>query len=237
MALVGAGGKTSAMFALGEEAVKVGFRVVLTTTTRIFPASPGPGRTLVLGSGREALDGVSRALGDSPLVVAGAGVDRAGKLVGLERDLAGLFFQAGADLVVVEADGAAGRPFKAPQEWEPVMPDGATAVVPVVGVDCLGLPLTPECVHRPEMVTRLAGIAPGREVTPMAVARVFLDPLGYRKGVPAGSRWIPLINKVDTPDLLEPARELADLLGRGGAKRVAVGSALAKDPVKEVLEY
>ncbi len=237
VALVGAGGKSSAMSVLGEEAVKIGFRVVLTTTTKIYLPPVKAGRPVLMGGGREIVDRVRLALRDWPLVVAGAGAGEGNKLLGMNREMPELFLGAGADLVLVEADGAAGRPFKAPREGEPVIPRGATAVVPVVGIDCLGLPLSADHVHRPEMVTLLAGIKPGQTVTPATVARVLFHPGGYRKEVPPGSRWIPFINKVLTPADLARARELADLLGRGGAKRVVIGSTLAEDPASEVAVF
>ncbi|MCL6611400.1 MAG: putative selenium-dependent hydroxylase accessory protein YqeC [Peptococcaceae bacterium] len=236
-ALVGAGGKTSAMFALGEEAAERGFRAVLTTTTRIYFPGKASGRPVITAGGRKIVDLVRDALGSSPLVVAGSGTGEGKKLLGVEREIPGRFLEAGADLVVVEADGAAGRPFKAPREWEPVIPDGVTAVIPVVGIDCLGRPLTDGCVHRPEMAAALTGMDPGRTINPAAVAAVFLHPRGYRKDVPPGSRWVPFINKVETAGELEMARELAFLLGRGGAERVVIGAARSGCPVCEVLEF
>lgn len=235
VALVGAGGKTAAMYALGDEAVKRGLKVVLTTTTRIyFPGDRKQGQ-VVLEEGPGIIGRVREALRDFQLVVAGAGPGPGGKVRGVEKDLAGSFLEAGADMVVVEADGAAGRPFKAPRNWEPVLPPAATLVIPVVGVDCLGRPLTGDFVHSPETAASIAGTLPGSVVTPGLVALVLLSPLGYRRGVPPGCRWVPLINKVNGPGELEAARDLAGLLICGGARAVVIGSAGSADPVKEVV--
>ncbi|MFZ5632484.1 MAG: selenium cofactor biosynthesis protein YqeC [Bacillota bacterium] len=237
VALVGAGGKTATMFALGEEAVEKGFRVVLTTTTRIYFPGAGIGRPVVLAGGPEILVKVREVMEGSPLVVAGAGTDGDNKMTGVEKGLAGRFLEAGADLVVAEADGSAGRPFKAPREGEPVIPEAATLVVPVVGIDCLGRPLSAGYVHRPEMVARLTGLRPGEVIAPRIVAGVLTHAAGYRKDVPAGSRWVPFINKVESAKDLRLARELAELLGRGGAGKVVIGSALRAGPAREVLVF
>ena len=53
---------------------------------------------------------------------------------------------AEVDLVVVEADGAAGKPLTAPRAYEPVIPAATDLLVPVVGADVIGAPLTPERV-------------------------------------------------------------------------------------------
>lgn len=237
VALVGAGGKTSAMFALGEEACQLGLRVVLTTTTRIYCPLAQKGRPVVLWAGPELVSRVGESLKENSVVVAGAGIDGENKIIGVDRDLAGRFTEAGADLVVIEADGSAGRPFKAPGEREPVIPAHTTLVVPVVGIDCLGRPLSGEYIHRPEVVAGLTGLRPGQAVTPEVVAGVLGHRQGYRKGIPPGSNWVPLINKVETADDLKQARKLAGLLGRAGAGRVVMAAVRACDPVKEVLVF
>lgn len=237
VALVGAGGKTSAMFVLGEEACALGLRVVLTTTTRIYCPPAREGQPVILRAGPELVRQVGKALEESLVVVAGAGIDGENKIIGVDRDLAGSFPEAGADLVAIEADGSAGRPFKAPQAWEPVIPQQTTLVVPVVGIDCLGKPLSGEYIHRPEMVASLTGLKSGQAVTPEVVAGVLGHRRGYRKGIPPGCHWVPLINKVETEDDLKQARKLAGLLGRAGAGRVVMAAVRDFDPVKEVLVF
>ncbi|MFZ5646747.1 MAG: selenium cofactor biosynthesis protein YqeC [Bacillota bacterium] len=235
--LVGAGGKTTTMFSMGEEALKRCLRVVITTTTRIFMPPDEESKPVVLARGTGILRSVGEKLKKCPLVVAGAGVTGENKIVGVDKAIVPGFLEAGADIVMVEADGAAGRPFKAPKEGEPVIPGESDLVVPLVGLDCLGKPLDHEYVHRPEIISELTGIGRGGVVTPAVVAGVYLHPMGYFKDVPSGCRWIPFINKVETDSDLRLARELADLLGRGGAERVVIGAARDKDPVREVMVY
>lgn len=231
--LVGAGGKTSTMYALGKEAVKSRLKVVLTTTTRIYHPGIEEGFAVCCEKNpRLLLESVEEKLKANPLVVAGAEIRGDNKLTGVNKKLVGLFLQIGADLVIVEGDGAAGRSFKAPLENEPVIPDAATIIIPVVGIDCLGRPLTGKYVHRPEKVTVLTGLKSGELINPQTVSDVLLHKNGYRKDLPDKSVWIPLINKVETPEDMQHAQQIAKLLKKGGAKKIVIGSTQAKDPAR-----
>jgi probable selenium-dependent hydroxylase accessory protein YqeC len=233
VALVGAGGKTSTMFAMGKEAVERGLKTVITTTTRIYLPGEKSGLPVVCAPGAKVLEEAKNALGQSLLVVAGAGIE-GNKLIGLTPELTGGFTGAGFDLVLVEADGAAGRPFKGPCRGEPVIPGGCTLVIPVMGMDCLGKPFDSRYVHRAEEVARLLGPAAGEIVTPQMVASILLHPEGYRKNISSGSRWIPFLNKVQDENDLLMAGVIAAILGEQEIHRIVMGAAQEKDPVREV---
>jgi len=235
IALAGGGGKTTTMFAMGYEAANSGYKVVLTTTTRIYAPAPDPRINVILKPDPDQLLlAIKNSFKTGSVVVAGAGLTPDNKIIGIDKELAGLILQTGAELVVVEADGAAGKPFKAPRDDEPVIPGMSTLVIPMVGIDCLYRPLIKENVHRPEIVSRLLGVNVGDLVTPAMVAGVLLHPRGYRKGIPLNSRWVPFINKVRLQEELIHAREIAVMLGRGGAGRVIIGAARESIPVREV---
>lgn len=136
--------------------------------------------------------------------------------------------------IVVEADGSKMRPFKAPGEGEPVIPLAATAVLSVVGLDVIGRPLDGRAVHRPEVVALLTGAEPGIPVTPELVAAVLLHPAGGRKGVPAGARWLVLLNKAEGPARQDLATGIAACL-QNVAARVISASVRADHPVVAVL--
>jgi probable selenium-dependent hydroxylase accessory protein YqeC len=235
VALVGAGGKTALMFALAREAAKRGERVLITTTTRIYHPGEVTGWPVVLAADPGVLKESVKALAHAAIVVAGAGVDEHNKLMGVSPEVADeLAVIGGFDLLLAEADGSAGRPFKGPRDGEPVIPAGSTLVIPVVGVDCLGKSIDSGSVHRPEVVAELMGVASGETVTPEIVAGVLLHSRGYRKNIPAGCRWVPFISKVRDAHELRQAGKIASLLGLGGARRVVMGAALETVPVREV---
>ena len=205
VALVGGGGKTSALYALARQARDGGRTVVVTTTTHMMPH---PNLPLTDDPDPAAL----RALVDSCGVVALGRFLRPDKLSGVE-DLASAL-QA-ADVVVIEADGARLHPLKAPGEHEPVVPPWADAVVAVAGMDCVGRAVGETC-HRPERVCALLGCGMEHRIVPADVAAILASPQGGRKQVAPGMTFRCLLNKADTPRRLEYAREIGRILGEMG---------------------
>ena len=236
VALVGGGGKTTAMFRLAREVVEGGGRAITTTTTRIF------GAQIALAPAHVPAASVTRGRLSAELalhrhvLVIGATDAGSGKAEGISLDL---FRQVRAwfpDVCLLnEADGSRMRPFKAPADYEPVIPADTTLVVVVVGADVLGRSLDAAHVHRPELVATLSGAPMGAPVTPAIVARVLADPQGGRKGVPADARVVALINKVEGLPDRAPARETAERLLRDPAiHSVVLATLRAEDPVLEI---
>ena len=236
VALVGGGGKTTAMFRLAREVVEGGGRAITTTTTRIFGAqiALAPAHVPAASVTRERL-AAELALHRHVLVIGVTDAD-SGKAEGISLDLFRHVRAWFPDVCLLnEADGSRMRPFKAPADYEPVIPADTTLVVVVVGADVLGRSLDAEHVHRPELVATLSGAPMGAPVTPAIVARVLADPQGGRKGVPAGARVVVLINKVEGLPDRAPARETAERLLRDRAiHSVVLATLRAEDPVLEV---
>ncbi|MEW6426016.1 MAG: selenium cofactor biosynthesis protein YqeC [Bacillota bacterium] len=225
-AFTGGGGKTAALRRLGLELAEAGRTVVAATTTKVYREQfAGLGEVVVSGDYRACLAGLRRALASGRVAAAGREIAWDGKLVGLPAEWVDEFWRTKiADYLLVEADGSRGRSLKAPAEHEPVVPGAATLVVPVVGLDVLGRPLTAEFVHRPEIVARIAKAVPGSPVTPAVAGKVIVHPAGLSKGVPPGARVVPLINKVDGPAEQPAARQLAEVLLSAGIERVVLAS-------------
>jgi molybdenum cofactor cytidylyltransferase len=236
VALVGGGGKTTAMFRLAREIVERGEPVLTTSTTHIFAdqVALAPASVRATEATRErvlaALDAHRHVLviGDTDSTT-----DRA---AGVSADLfARLRTWCPRVCLLNEADGSRRRPFKAPARHEPAIPPETSLVLPVVGADVFGAPLDAEHVHRPELIQALGGAAPGTRITPELVARVLAHPEGGRKNVPAKARVVVLINKVETLADREPARETAARLLREPAiEAVVLAAASADEPVLEV---
>lgn len=237
IALVGGGGKTSIMFALGSEAKKRGWQTVLTTTTRIFMPDDPHWPVIVTKDEAEMKARLQGALAAVSAAVVGSELTGDRKMLGVKPQFISELLQVGADVVIAEADGSAGRPFKAPAGHEPVVPGSTTVFVPVVGIDCLGQPLSAENTHRPELVAKIAQIELGDVLTPEAVAKVLTHPMGYLKALPPNCRWTPFINKVETDRDTELARQLAGLIGRVRPCRVIIGAARSASPVLEILDF
>ena len=200
IALVGGGGKTTLLHALGDH---LAGRVVLTTTTKMGIAEHR-GRPVLLDP--SDVEVVAATSSGPAMVWRRIGGDKA---IGVEPARCDAWFDV-VDHVVVEADGSRGRPFKAPTDHEPVIPKTATLVVHVMGVDALGRVIADQC-HRPLRVAALAACRADRRLDPFMAARVIVHRRGVRRSVPADAEHAVVITKVDEGTALL-ADELADEL-------------------------
>jgi molybdenum cofactor cytidylyltransferase len=236
VALVGGGGKTSAMFRLAREVVEQGGAAVTTTTTKIFAAqiALAPAHVRAAEATRERVTTALAA--HRHVLVIGASNAETGKADGVTLELFRRLRGWCSDAFILnEADGSRMRPFKAPADHEPVIPAETTLVVPVVGADIFGKTLEAAHVHRPELVGVLSGSPLGGTITPDVVARVLAHREGGLKGVPAGARVVVVINKVESLPDREPARQTARLLLREPAiQSVLLTTLRGENPVLEV---
>jgi len=237
--LVGAGGKTSLMFAMARELAALGNHVITSTTTKIFEPTREETPFVLMKKGTGNIlnvipDVIHRydhfTLAESRLP--------GKKLRGVSPELIdGLDALDTIDNVLVEADGAARLPLKAPDENEPVIPSKTSLVVVVVGIDSLGVELSADHVFRPHIVSELTGLPLGGTVTAEAIAQLIVHPRGMAKGAPPHSTIIPFLNKVDIPEGLKKGRALAGRIlekGHPRINRVALGHAIYEMPVVAV---
>jgi probable selenium-dependent hydroxylase accessory protein YqeC len=138
--------------------------------------------------------------------------------------------------VLVKADGARMRRFKAPDEWEPRLPRTADTVVSIASVHVVGEPLSESLVHRVDEVSKLTGLEPGETIGAADVAEVLASDRGGLKDVPRDATPIPLLNMVDDADLEATAREVAgEIHERADVPRVVLAEMRADDPVVDVV--
>jgi probable selenium-dependent hydroxylase accessory protein YqeC len=207
VAFVGAGGKKTAMARLVEQAGTHGLRVGYTTTTHTPPPEDVP---LVLAGAADLPEALAEA--GSPVAFAAERVpdpERAAEKVrGFDADtLDRVFASDEFDWLLVKADGARRREFKAPGPGEPVVPAATTHLVPVASVRAVGRPLDAPAVHRSDRVAAIADVGVGDTVTTETVGRVLAHEAGGLKGAPAGARVTPVVNKADTLEQRAQARE------------------------------
>ncbi len=213
IAVVGSGGKTSLLKLLGRQLVRAGERVVLTTTTHILAPSAAEGRLVLVGKRVPGVEFADKLRGPRPVWVA-ARARAGGKLRGLEPwQVQGLAI--GARWVVVEADGARGKPLKAWAEYEPALPEGTHTMVVVIGAWGLGRKLDEASVHRPELFAEAAGMALGQKIGPDHVAKVVLGSRGPLRAMAPGTRVVAVVNHGGRPGAA--ARMLAEHLGKNRA--------------------
>jgi molybdenum cofactor cytidylyltransferase len=189
IALVGGGGKTTSLAGLGTQ---LPGRIVLTTTTKMGREQLGRFRTLDAPTDHELRDALA-----SGAVVVRARTD-GHKAIGVPAALCDRWFadRTLLDHVVVEADGARTKPFKAPRALEPIIPSATTTVLAHIGADALGRVIADQC-HRPLRVAAVAGCSPYERLTAERAAAVLLSDRGSRKNVPTDARFVVVVTKVE----------------------------------------
>jgi len=194
-------------------------------------------------------DGASCSAAPPPTLSAGARLSPVvgrsvlanGKLDGLPLEwIAALRDRAEVAAVVVEADGAARLPLKAPAEYEPVVPPCTSVVVAMCGLEAQRAYLEPDQVHRAELLAELLDLPLGAPVPPERLPEALV--LGYQDAVPSWARFLLLFNKADLippdPALVEAAREapVESWLGAVGARPVPLLQCLrARDAAPAVV--
>jgi probable selenium-dependent hydroxylase accessory protein YqeC len=242
VSLVGAGGKTSLMYRLARELAGTGQAVLTTTTTRIYPPEADQcGVCILAPTAGQILARAAGALREHRHLTAAAGRSaESGKLSGLAAgEIDRLCASRVFDWIIVEADGAAGRPLKAPAAHEPVIPSCSGWLVGVAGLQAVGKPLTDRWVFRPEAFARLTGLRPGASINAQAVAAALAHEHGVLKGAPAGCRCLAFLNQADVSDGQAAGLGVAAALKRIGAgriRRAIIGQVRIDPPVLAVCD-
>lgn len=198
-ALIGGGGKTTLLSALGETCARRGERVLLTTTTHLgwTPRAVSPDST----------EDLNRRLVPGRAVLAGYPDAEHYKLTGIPT---AWYAQLRADRILVEADGSRCLPLKYHRTFEPVVPPDAGLVIELAGLAALGHPAG-EVLHG----WQEAGIDPGRTVDEALYAALL------ERGLSAARSEAPklvLLNQADTPALQAQGEALARLLEERGVE-------------------
>ena len=197
-AIVGAGGKTTTMFALANALAERGLRVVTTKSTTIHRPSMARSPKLLVSPPDRWRAGLPSALDAHPVITVVTAAPTPRRYDGVPPDLApDLLRDSGADVLIVEADGARRRLLKAPADHEPAMPTGATLVIPVACLAAVGRPLAERHVHRPELVAEILGIALDTPLTIDHVLTLLLDPRAGCKSQPPAARLWPAFTATD----------------------------------------
>ncbi len=241
ISLVGGGGKTTLMFSLARELQERGLKVITTTTTKIYEPSQEQTPSLVI---EENLAGVMSLIREKLLynnhVTLAAQRYPDGKIGGVSPKLIGeMARELSPDHIIVEADGARKLPLKAPGDHEPVIPPATTLHIPMIGIDALGRPLSEEVAFRPERVAELTGVKLSDPITPQLIATLITHPQGLLKSVPPEARIIPVLNKIETAEDLNGAREVARMILREEEPRigrVVLARLFYHHPIVEVIQ-
>lgn len=230
--VVGAGGKKTTMATLGKRLD----RAVVTATVRIPIFDEWAGRVVITENPVETVEAALERseAGEWPLGVVPE-QEREDRYRGYDPETIDRLGDLDVP-ILLKADGARMRRFKAPDDHEPRLPATADTVVAIASVHVVGEPLSGELVHRVEEVSRITGLEPGDEITAADVAAVLASDRGGRKDVPSGATYIPLVNMVDDADLKTTARAVAaEIHDRIDVPRVVLAEMRAEEPVVDVV--
>lgn len=242
IAVVGGGGKSSAVFGVGLELAAAGYRAVVTHTAHIASLqtewSPAvvelaaDATTLPVAQIAAALDAQGVCLLTGPP----AADRRLGLSPGLVDDLAQAAPWLNLHAISIEADGSKMRSAKAPAAHEPVLPASTTLLVPMLGLDAIGAEINDALFHRAELVREVLDLAqpdPLRFTAQMA-AGLLLHTAGGAKARPPSARLLPIFNKADHPlRLLYGRLAAAQLVRRGQPSLLSAVGHTGEEPICE----
>ncbi len=243
VSIVGAGGKTTLMFRLAGELVKRGHRVLTTTSTKIFRPTPEQSPKLLISKDpAEVIRYADRQCSKAMHLTAATHYDEtSAKLLGYApEDIDKIWHSGRFHTILIEADGAARKPLKAPASHEPVIPGVTSVLIAVIGLDGVGALLTGDHVFRPDQYARLTGLPRGKIITTQSVCRVLLHPKGMMKGCPMKAKRFVFMNKAETASRQASGRTLAQNLlktARGELNGVLMGSLFNEKVGVESLFY
>ena len=239
ISLVGGGGKTALMFRLARELATRGDRVLTTTSTKIH--MPVRGQTPLV----RVSDSVERFLKQAGTVLKRYSHMTAGrrilhfqnKLIGFSAaDIDRIWRSNIFNWVIVEADGAAGKPLKAPAAHEPEVPVTTQWLIGVIGLSVVGKPLNAKWVFRPQLVSALTGLAADSDITAAAVAELCLNEAGIMKSAPKRARKFIFLNQAESNRRFRKGEQIARELVAHGKNRingVLVGQTIFEPMVKK----
>lgn len=198
---VGAGGKKTAMAVLADACD----RATVTATVRIPKAFADRVARLEL---TDDPAGVIRENDTWPLEVVPGAADES-RHAGYQNEVVAGLRDVAPGPVLVKADGARMRRFKAPNDREPQLPTNTDTVLAIASARAVGEPLDEGVVHRPELVAELTDRSVGEEIRPTDVGTVLAHERGGMKGVPKGATAVAVVNMVDDDRLERVGREIA----------------------------
>ena len=242
ISLVGAGGKTSLMFRLAHELEKAGESVLTTTTTKIFEPTSDQSTGLIVSESVPTMLEKARQLmtGSRHVTAAAERLHDKKKLRGYSSAVIQDIWESRLfRWIIVEADGAAGRPLKVPADHEPVLPACTSVLVGMIGLNCAGQRVNDQWVFRREQFSRLSGLADGSVITESAIISALEHKKGIFKNAPAEAVCIAFFNQADSTQNLAAGRDIAQAIikrPKTGLARIIIGQTLYNPPVLEVYD-
>jgi probable selenium-dependent hydroxylase accessory protein YqeC len=195
ISICGGGGKTSTLFNLAYDLND--YRVLVTTTTKILKPELSEKYDLIIEKkSSEFIRHINKSNRKNLIIWGSSSPDGTRKLNGCspaDLHLVKDYF----DYILIEADGAAGKPLKAPADHEPVISEMTNIYIGVIGLDCIGKPADNNFIHRPEYFSKIRDKSEHEVISPEDLIKLINHPLGLFKDAPKNCTKVVLLNKAD----------------------------------------
>lgn len=196
VAWVGAGGKTSLIFAVAHELFSK--KCVIATTTKMARSEIEFADQSIKITEFEKFE--ADRINDVTLIYKGSAENEETKITGYQIDelkaLSEILLQFQIPLFI-EADGSKRKPCKFPGFHEPNIPSFVNKVCVVVGLSAIGKPLTEEFFHRSEEITKALNIPIGETITTDHLFEILTHPDGGLKNIPDQAEKILFLHQAD----------------------------------------
>ncbi len=210
ISIVGAGAKTSVLYALAK-----GYRkpIILSTSTRVSLDEAELADEHIRIT--KPVDFLQVAGGLSKNLTFFSNQNKEHQVIGLsEEDMINLEKLATIHNypIIIEADGAKDLWLKAPAYYEPPIPEFTDHVIICMNSNIFGHKINDGNVHRPEILSLLLDIPLSSKVDERIVANLLIHPSGGMKNIPVNAKISIFINAVDSKEKEQYAQNLAILL-------------------------
>jgi len=176
ISIVGAGGKTSLMFALAEE-FKKEKKVLVTTTTKIY--LPDESQYDYMAIGCDNFESMNNSTAEG-IYIYGSSVNIENKILGLESDVLEKQLQH-FDIVLIESDGAKQKLVKGWNSTEPVILNSTTHTIGVLNAKALGRSINSDNIHRIEEFMKITDSKEGEIINIRHLTSLVLNENGLFK--------------------------------------------------------
>lgn len=200
VSVIGAGGKTTTILTLAEQSERRGLATLVTTTTKMR----SPEMPVILEEKGQDLDAALRRGFDSHrLLAAGSSISSEGKMLALDPGV--ICSLRAPDVIICEADGAAGRSLKIHRPGEPVVPGCTTHFVVVAGLDAVGRRVS-DAAHPSFLSAQHFGVPEDALIEEHQIFESLMEGTSY---APKRACLTLVLNKADTEASMAMGRRIA----------------------------
>ena len=199
--VVGAGGKTSTIFELGNELSNLNKKTIITTTTHMKLD-----KDFLLIDEDFNIENLKKILQKNNLIKIGK-KESDYKVKSLDEDTLKRCIDI-SDFLLIEGDGSKRLPLKAPKDNEPVIIQETDLVIGLIGFDSLDKKIEETC-HRPELVSKLLHKNIKENINIFDLVEIIKNKNGLKKNV--NCKYKVIIIKVDKLEYLDKCKKIAQL--------------------------